>query len=89
FFCREVRCVGTHPVSGGGFSDIWKGTIDDIPVCVKVLRLFTADKAGQDLDCYQEALVWKQLQHPNVLPFLGVNEDLLAPSFCLISPWME
>ena len=37
--------------------------------------------------CFREALVWKQLDHPNVLPFLGVNEKLFAPSFCLISPW--
>ncbi|KAF9041942.1 kinase-like protein, partial [Hymenopellis radicata] len=37
----------------------------------------------------QEALVWKQLRHPNVLPFLGVSQDLFHPSYCLISPWME
>ncbi|KAJ7575155.1 kinase-like domain-containing protein, partial [Mycena floridula] len=36
----------------------------------------------------REALVWKQLHHPNVLPFLGASEDLFPPSFCLISPWM-
>ncbi|PBK82462.1 kinase-like protein [Armillaria gallica] len=36
----------------------------------------------------QEALVWRQLHHPNVLPFLGVNEDLFAPRYCLVSPWM-
>ncbi|KAK0213802.1 kinase-like domain-containing protein, partial [Armillaria fumosa] len=36
----------------------------------------------------QEALVWRQLRHPNVLPFLGVNEDLFAPRYCLVSPWM-
>ncbi|KAJ7586154.1 kinase-like domain-containing protein [Mycena floridula] len=40
-------------------------------------------------DCCREALVWRQLNHPNVLPFLGVNVDLFAPSFCLISPWMS
>ncbi len=39
-------------------------------------------------DFCQEALVWRQLHHPNVLPFLGVSEDLFAPSYCLISPWM-
>ncbi|KAF8987026.1 kinase-like protein, partial [Hymenopellis radicata] len=36
----------------------------------------------------EEALVWKQLHHPSVLPFLGVSQDLFHPSFCLISPWM-
>ncbi|EEB89357.1 hypothetical protein MPER_12554, partial [Moniliophthora perniciosa FA553] len=28
------------------------------------------------------------LKHPNVLPFLGVNIELFAPGFCLVSPWM-
>ncbi len=37
----------------------------------------------------QEALVWKQLNHPNVLAFLGVNMELFAPRFCLVSPWMS
>ncbi|KIK53331.1 hypothetical protein GYMLUDRAFT_111058, partial [Collybiopsis luxurians FD-317 M1] len=36
-----------------------------------------------------EALIWRQLCHPNILPLLGVNMDLFSPSFCLISPWME
>ncbi|KAE9393864.1 kinase-like protein, partial [Gymnopus androsaceus JB14] len=36
-----------------------------------------------------EALIWRQLQHPNILPLLGVNAELFSPSFCLISPWME
>ncbi|KAE9403586.1 kinase-like protein, partial [Gymnopus androsaceus JB14] len=33
--------------------------------------------------------IWRQLKHPNILPLLGVNEELFSPSFCLISPWME
>ncbi|KAF9068879.1 kinase-like domain-containing protein [Rhodocollybia butyracea] len=37
----------------------------------------------------REALVWRQLKHPNILPLLGVNSDLFSPSFCLISPWMK
>jgi hypothetical protein len=36
-----------------------------------------------------EAIVWRQLNHPNVLPFFGVSEELFAPSFCLVSPWMD
>ena len=37
----------------------------------------------------REALVWKQLNHPNVLPFLGINMELFTPRFCLVSPWMS
>ncbi|KAJ6588966.1 kinase-like domain-containing protein [Mycena capillaripes] len=34
---------------------------------------------------YQEARIWRQLDHPNILPFLGISLDLgLSPA--LISP---
>ncbi|KAF8904008.1 kinase-like domain-containing protein [Mucidula mucida] len=91
FFCRNVRRDGAFPVSGGGFADIWKGTMEEKPVCLKVLRLFLTGSAREELlkDFCHEALVWRQLRHPNVLPFLGVTLTLCAPSFCLISPWME
>jgi serine/threonine protein kinase len=35
-----------------------------------------------------EAVLWRQLKHPNILPLLGVNIKLFDPSFCLITPWM-
>ncbi|KAJ7846469.1 kinase-like domain-containing protein [Mycena leptocephala] len=37
----------------------------------------------------REALYWGRLDHPNILPFLGVDEKMFKPSFCLISPWMD
>ncbi|KAK0449334.1 kinase-like domain-containing protein [Armillaria borealis] len=90
FSCRNVAKEGTNPICGGGFADIWKGCLHDTQVCLKVLRLFIPEKAREKLlrDFCQEALVWRQLRHPNILPFLGVNEYLFAPSYCLISPWM-
>lgn len=37
-----------------------------------------------------EAVIWRQLFHPNVLPFYGVYHlDDLRSRLCLISPWME
>ncbi|KAJ7146971.1 kinase-like domain-containing protein [Mycena epipterygia] len=39
---------------------------------------------------YREALCWGPLDHPNILSFLGVNEQIEPyRSFCLISPWMD
>ncbi|KAJ7113408.1 kinase-like domain-containing protein, partial [Mycena epipterygia] len=35
----------------------------------------------------REAVVWRQLSHPNLLPFCGVY--YLDKRLCLISPWME
>jgi len=37
-----------------------------------------------------EAILWKDLDHANVLPFLGVNMNpaVCGPSFALISSWL-
>jgi hypothetical protein len=38
-----------------------------------------------------EGLVWRQLHHPNVLPFLGIDGRTFKDitSLGLVSPWME
>ena len=36
---------------------------------------------------YREAVGWKYISHPNVVPFLGISEKL--SSFCIISPWLS
>lgn len=40
--------MGENAISGGGFADIWKGTIDGNPgvMALKVLRIF--DCGGED-----------------------------------------
>ncbi|PBK60221.1 kinase-like protein [Armillaria solidipes] len=93
--CMNVVKEGNHAIFAGGFSDIWKGRTTDggSPVCLKVLRIFV-NNGVQNVDTIiskfcREALVWRNVKHPNVLPFLGVNKELFAPSFCLISPWMD
>ncbi|KIK63204.1 hypothetical protein GYMLUDRAFT_41532 [Collybiopsis luxurians FD-317 M1] len=90
---RDIKREGQNPVAGGGFADIWHGNLKEKPVCLKVLRLAIEqdEKARAEIRkqfCH-EALVWRQLKHPNILPLLGVNLDLFSPSFCLISPWMH
>ncbi|KAF5371212.1 hypothetical protein D9758_004115 [Tetrapyrgos nigripes] len=91
FLLHDLVKVGDYPVWGGGFADIYKGRNNSEVVCVKVLRLFTSSSVRTQLfkEFSNEAIVWKQLDHPNVLPFLGVNTVLFSPSFCLVSPWME
>lgn len=42
-------------------------------------------------DFYHEAIVWKQLRHPNIHVFMGVvtSNDPKNPKLWLISPWMN
>ncbi|KAE9389319.1 hypothetical protein BT96DRAFT_406784 [Gymnopus androsaceus JB14] len=87
---RGLTREGNHPKWGGGYADIWKGqAASGDPICLKVLRVFTTEASKKQLfkEFSQEALVWSQLEHPNVLPFLGTNTDLFPESYCLVSPW--
>ncbi|KIK56139.1 hypothetical protein GYMLUDRAFT_120159, partial [Collybiopsis luxurians FD-317 M1] len=90
---QEARREGSNPVAGGGFADIWRGRLNEKPVCLKVLRFAVEQDENTRVQMRKqfcrEALVWRQLKHPNILPLLGVNTELFFPSFCLVSPWME
>ncbi|KIK56136.1 hypothetical protein GYMLUDRAFT_230425 [Collybiopsis luxurians FD-317 M1] len=90
---QEVKREGSNPVAGGGFADIWRGSLNGKSVCLKVLRFVVEQDestcARMRKQFCHEALVWRQLNHPNILPLLGVNTELFFPSFCLVSPWME
>ncbi|KAJ7785471.1 kinase-like domain-containing protein, partial [Mycena olivaceomarginata] len=93
YFIYDAVKEGQNCAYGGGFSDIWRGRLNGTPVCLKVLRFNTSltDQAYQNLvrTFCREALYWGRLDHPNILPFLGVDDQMFAPSFCLISPWMD
>ncbi|KAF9027827.1 kinase-like protein [Hymenopellis radicata] len=91
-FCHGVRPEGKSPIAGGGYADVWRGVTEDGKlVCLKALRLYVHGGSTRDeifkAFC-REALLWRQLRHPNILPFVGVSLDLFHPSFCLISLWM-
>ncbi|KIK64864.1 hypothetical protein GYMLUDRAFT_258825 [Collybiopsis luxurians FD-317 M1] len=93
-FIKELQRDGQNPIGGGGFADIWRGIAgSNQSICLKVLRLIL--EPDEDVrekirkQFCNEALVWRQLKHPNILPLLGVNVELFYPSFCLVSPWME
>ncbi|ESK96338.1 hypothetical protein Moror_7124 [Moniliophthora roreri MCA 2997] len=92
-FLKHITREGTHALRGGGFSDIWKGAFEERSVCLKVMRIhLEANERKRDrivAAFCREALVWTQLNHPNVLPLLGVNTELFQPALCLISPWMS
>ncbi|KAF9262799.1 kinase-like protein [Marasmius fiardii PR-910] len=93
FFFNDIEREGNYPLGGGGFADVYKGIANSQTVCLKVLRTHTqSDEMKRKRmieDFCQEALIWTQLDHPNVLKLLGVNTRLFRADFCLVSPWME
>ncbi|KAJ7126685.1 kinase-like domain-containing protein, partial [Mycena epipterygia] len=75
-------------VAAGSFGDIWKSQIHGQSVSVKMMRLFREADIKAVLKGFgHEALIWRQLSHPNLLPFYGLY--YVENRLCLVSPWME
>ena len=36
-----------------------------------------------------ESLIWRGLDHPHVLEFLGVDDNVFRHHLCMVLPWME
>ncbi|KAL0061834.1 Homeobox protein tos8 [Marasmius tenuissimus] len=89
---KNLTKEGSGAVSGGGFADIWKGRLDGTrSVCLKVLRVFTDNLDWTQLmrDLSNEILIWRQLQHPNILELLGIDTSLFEHTVAIVSPWMS
>ncbi|KAJ7768228.1 kinase-like domain-containing protein [Mycena metata] len=87
FALSGLQKVGRQ-VAAGGFGDIWKGLVRGQSVSLKIVRLFDdSDIKAVLKDFTREALVWRQLCHPNLLPFFGLY--YIDSRLCLVSPWME
>ncbi|KAK0447535.1 kinase-like domain-containing protein [Armillaria borealis] len=89
--------LDSQAVDGGGYADIWRGRIEgDGPetlVCLKVIRSFTRNSAEEIQKKIEalghEALIWRNLSHPCILPFLGITKKVFEGKICLVSPWMK
>ena len=88
--------------AAGGFADVYKGTCLGEDIALKVLKYslpfgvdsldsWTRSSDNHFKNLLREVMTWRQLSHPNVLPFYGIYflEDTLETRFCLVSPWME
>ncbi|KAF8215406.1 kinase-like domain-containing protein [Mycena galopus ATCC 62051] len=60
-------------------------------VALKHIRHFLrgADSRSLRLKFCRKALVWKDLHHPNILRFIGIDRESFPSSLCMVSPWME
>ncbi|TDL19868.1 kinase-like protein [Rickenella mellea] len=76
-------------VGHGGFADIFKGLWNASPVAIKRLRSHV-DHAKAREALFREAFTWEHLNHPRILPFLGLDFDSF-PTYlpCIVTPWME
>ncbi|TDL14178.1 kinase-like protein, partial [Rickenella mellea] len=90
-FLNGVRSIGYHPLTGGGFSDVWKGEWDELPhktVALKMPKLYASSTRKRKQEFCKEAMIWRQFRHENVLQFYGCFNDELNKQYALVSPWM-
>ncbi|KAL0565170.1 hypothetical protein V5O48_016859 [Marasmius crinis-equi] len=88
----NVKKLGEYPIASGGFGDVWKGVIGDSsdPVSLKIVKVYLkSDLKKLSNEYLREAILWRQMKHPNLLPFLGLYQLEQTHQLCLISPWME
>ncbi|KAJ7145858.1 kinase-like domain-containing protein [Mycena epipterygia] len=90
-FITGVTEPDEHPTFGGGFGDIYRASYAGNMVAVKRVRTFHNDAEHRRirLQFCREALVWQRLQHPFILPLIGIDREIFPPSLCMVSPWME
>ncbi|CAE6463150.1 unnamed protein product [Rhizoctonia solani] len=82
-----LRAFSTHPVSTGGFGDIYLGKLENgTPVAIKVAR-YSANNKKQYKHTAKELHTWAKCQHPNILPLLGMVE--FRDQIAMVSPWMK
>ncbi|KAJ7036674.1 kinase-like domain-containing protein [Mycena alexandri] len=75
-------------VAGGAFGDVYMASLSGQRVGVKIMRVFKESDIETLLKGFgREALIWRQLSHPNLLPFYGLY--MFRKRLCLVSPWME
>ncbi|KAH8091023.1 kinase-like domain-containing protein [Cristinia sonorae] len=92
----NVTRKDVDPHFTGGHADVYRGTFGEREVALKVFRVYhTASKSGatvrqQALMAFnREVLLWANLTHDHVLPFLGVSSDIFRDRLCIVLPLMK
>ncbi|KAF9643107.1 kinase-like protein [Thelephora ganbajun] len=72
----------------GGHANIFRAEHKGRAVAVKIRRLYQTSDFDKYLSEFcREAVTWRHLRHPNILPLLGVS--LERRQFAMISEWMD
>ncbi|KAG2017855.1 TKL/TKL-ccin protein kinase [Coprinopsis cinerea AmutBmut pab1-1] len=78
-----------HPIASGHFGEVYKGYFEGKVVALKLIKMYERTKASVITKAVlHEVVIWCQLVHRNVLPFLGIHESEEG-WISLVSPWMR
>ncbi|KAF9647772.1 kinase-like protein [Thelephora ganbajun] len=86
----SLRIKSTLAQDGGGSADVYRGEYHGCSVAIKVMRLYVKSDCNLFFSRFcREAVAWRHLRHPNILPLLGATLDLQASRPALVSKWMN
>ncbi|KAJ7646311.1 kinase-like domain-containing protein [Mycena polygramma] len=92
-FFLELDSVDTRQIGRGGFADIFRGRYNGRDVALKRLQVYQPEpnKAIEfSKSLLREVSTWVHLNHPNVLPFLGLdNKTFEDYPPCIVTPFMR
>ncbi|CUA74286.1 Tyrosine-protein kinase receptor torso [Rhizoctonia solani] len=90
----DTATFGDHPISHGGFSDVYCGRLlSGTQVAIKALRISASDITQNpkhlkaSLHAARELHTWSKCTHPNVLQLLGLA--VFRGRIGMVSPWMS
>ncbi|KAJ6476178.1 kinase-like domain-containing protein [Mycena sanguinolenta] len=92
-FITGITGKEQYPTFGGGYGDIYRALYGKQTVALKYMRAVQFVRGSElreiRLRFCREALLWKGLHHPHILPFLGIDQNNFPLSLVAVSPWME
>ncbi|KAL4078225.1 kinase-like domain-containing protein [Scleroderma yunnanense] len=91
--CLEIKGVSDYAmtIDEGGSGLIYQGSLLGRTVALKRLKNKGQDRNRLTKDFAHEAVLWRNVNHANCLPFYGIFKDLQWNNgdLHLVSPWME
>ncbi|KIJ23201.1 hypothetical protein M422DRAFT_79906, partial [Sphaerobolus stellatus SS14] len=79
-------------IAQGGYAKVSKGKLGNEIVAIKTCKEYP-DSNGALLRkrIWREALLWRTLRHPNIVPFYGIftHQEASLSGCSLVSKWME
>ncbi|KAF9459516.1 hypothetical protein BDZ94DRAFT_1324733 [Collybia nuda] len=89
---QDVTLEMGDAVAAGAFGELYTGDFRGQAVAVKVFKFYqNTDMATYLKAISRETLIWRQLFHPHVLPFICVHyySTNIHQRIGLVSPWMK
>ncbi|EGO00235.1 hypothetical protein SERLA73DRAFT_107260 [Serpula lacrymans var. lacrymans S7.3] len=88
---EDIKKLSEDPIAAGSSGEVWKGSFRGQVIAMKILKVYERFDLDEFLKrCSNEITIWRQLSHPNLIPFYGVYHlNANKNRICLISPWME